>query len=1204
MATRSSRATDIARRTRSEGGKPARNRLDAFPDAIAEALLSPLRREAGLAYLARLHGGPDRKGRAGLAACLESGETVDAFLARLFRSPRCAGHLAARLSAFVPASPDRRAAELRRHWPELADPDHPLFWRLREVAEAQAGPDVAAADDRGPAIRSAHALAELMHDAAAASDGSALLARLVARIDGQAGRTVLSIMAEMPDWRLPALPPPETVPHPGLAEAVRAVLAPIAPPDAATRRMGADLVRWLAAARPDWAAGPPRRIALDVPPAQRAAWAATLPHADGGDGPDGGTLRLDGTTARAGREPALLPALLRWAPAGGESFDLVRDEPAGLSWRDALPDGPEAGETVIEGRFDAGGGTRGALRLPPAARSAPLRPTPMSAAPPRIGVARPYAILLMPEDADLPDWDNAENCVCATVASDLAALARDGAARRVPVVTVGPEAAPGADWLTRMVRHHWSVAGAHAVTDVPLRFDPMRQVLSPWPDAALTHLAPLARTVLPLALAARLDPDDPLTAAGLASARPGGPIAVASDRPGPATPAGLLRRLAQAVAAPDLAEAIARIGPCDAAALDDVDPVAHWPIADRLARAGMREARLARALARDAAHPDAATAADVLMAADGGVPARAKAGFDAFAVGLAGAGSRLDALPDDHLRRFLVAAVDCVSVSAVAAALARQAEAIAARRHSLLTPLTELLAYGLPEAETEAVLARMARMPEIRGNTYRRRRMAQALGRFAPAARLADFAADLSTAEPDWLEDAGLRLQLRRLILSDLPESAVAAVLDADARARIAAEMDPRDRLIEALRAGRPDALAAGLADLGGWGRVGLMRLATVLAPYASDLRALGLRAADVPLPEAAGPLGARLLAVLLSDRARLAELDAAGLLGVGDGSSDGVAIAARQQLGDAAPLDDLIARAFAATPEARGLIPPRIAGATFPAVVSHATATTAGTRGSDADGPLVSVVLTAWNPDPALLDLSVRSVLDQSHASLELLVVDDGSDAPGAAHLAALAGRDPRIRVLRQDRNGGPYQARNAALARAQGTFVAIQDADDWSHPDRLAAQVAAMTARPEAAAVTSAHLRIDGDGLAQFEHRFALLGDGPMSTLYRRVALDAVGPFAPTRSRGDVEMRQRLAAYFGRHALPHLAAPLMLCFAGSGTLSRRTAARRSEALQMFRAAIDRQAPLWGLRRDGLPVRAIHRPPVPSGLRPDGGTA
>lgn len=106
--------------------------------------------------------------------------------------------------------------------------------------------------------------------------------------------------------------------------------------------------------------------------------------------------------------------------------------------------------------------------------------------------------------------------------------------------------------------------------------------------------------------------------------------------------------------------------------------------------------------------------------------------------------------------------------------------------------------------------------------------------------------------------------------------------------------------------------------------------------------------------------------------------------------------------------------------------------------------------------GPRVSVVMGVYN-DCDRLPVAVESILGQSLRDLELIVVDDGSIDGSAAYLDRMVAADTRLRVLRQQ-NQGLTRALIRGCAEARGQFIARQDSDDWSHPQRLEEQVALL--------------------------------------------------------------------------------------------------------------------------------------------------
>lgn len=109
---------------------------------------------------------------------------------------------------------------------------------------------------------------------------------------------------------------------------------------------------------------------------------------------------------------------------------------------------------------------------------------------------------------------------------------------------------------------------------------------------------------------------------------------------------------------------------------------------------------------------------------------------------------------------------------------------------------------------------------------------------------------------------------------------------------------------------------------------------------------------------------------------------------------------------------------------------------------------------------PRITVLMPVWNGG-AYLPAAIRSVIGQTFADLELLVVDDGSTDDSVA--VARAFDDPRIRVLGPSEHRGVAATLNRGLDAARGALVARMDADDVSLPNRLARQAGFLDAHPE---------------------------------------------------------------------------------------------------------------------------------------------
>ncbi len=199
--------------------------------------------------------------------------------------------------------------------------------------------------------------------------------------------------------------------------------------------------------------------------------------------------------------------------------------------------------------------------------------------------------------------------------------------------------------------------------------------------------------------------------------------------------------------------------------------------------------------------------------------------------------------------------------------------------------------------------------------------------------------------------------------------------------------------------------------------------------------------------------------------------------------------------------------------------------------------------------GPLVSVLLTCYRPGPALLS-SARSILKQTWADLELLVVDDASPAEFGPVLEECAGLDPRVRVIRLPANGGTYVARNAGLDEARGDYVTGQDDDDWSHPRRIEWQIAPLLGDASLRGTRTQCFRVSphvGFTRPGQEPRSAA---GSSLMFGRTEALATAGYFDRVRKAADTEYLMRLT--HGRpDSVLDLDAPLSFVRVGASTLS-----------------------------------------------------
>ena len=235
---------------------------------------------------------------------------------------------------------------------------------------------------------------------------------------------------------------------------------------------------------------------------------------------------------------------------------------------------------------------------------------------------------------------------------------------------------------------------------------------------------------------------------------------------------------------------------------------------------------------------------------------------------------------------------------------------------------------------------------------------------------------------------------------------------------------------------------------------------------------------------------------------------------------------------------------------------------------------------------PAVSVLMGVWNGAPRVRE-AVSSVLGQTLADLELIVIDDGS-ADGTPAILDSFG-DPRLRIERRAR-GGLTSALNRALALARAPLLARLDADDVALPERLARQVAYLDAHPDVGLLGTAAREVDPSGrdlrtvrppTDDADLRRALIRENPFvhsSMVMRRTAIDLVkgyDPGFPVAQDYDLWMRMSRVT-----RMANLAEPLVIrrILPGRVTATRDTERLRTEARVRWRAVRAGTYPAWCL--------------------------
>jgi glycosyltransferase involved in cell wall biosynthesis len=210
--------------------------------------------------------------------------------------------------------------------------------------------------------------------------------------------------------------------------------------------------------------------------------------------------------------------------------------------------------------------------------------------------------------------------------------------------------------------------------------------------------------------------------------------------------------------------------------------------------------------------------------------------------------------------------------------------------------------------------------------------------------------------------------------------------------------------------------------------------------------------------------------------------------------------------------------------------------------------------RSGYASGPLVSICIPTYNR-PSYLRIAVLSCLSQTYRNTEIIITDnsDNDDTSKAVY----AWNHPRISYYRNDGNIGSAASINGGISLAMGKYVKILMDDDVLAESAVALQVAALEANATAAVAMAPldiinerggrifpkmygckkeRLRYEYQKESGLVPRKQILKDFltrtypcavPSGVLFRKVALDAVGPFSEDVGfAGDIDMFLRLAA------------------------------------------------------------------------------
>ena len=187
-------------------------------------------------------------------------------------------------------------------------------------------------------------------------------------------------------------------------------------------------------------------------------------------------------------------------------------------------------------------------------------------------------------------------------------------------------------------------------------------------------------------------------------------------------------------------------------------------------------------------------------------------------------------------------------------------------------------------------------------------------------------------------------------------------------------------------------------------------------------------------------------------------------------------------------------------------------------------------------DHGLVSVLMSVYNGAPTL-EKAAASVLAQTYRDLELILCDDASTDDTWRIMQRIAAQDARVTVFQNKTNRGLGASLNGCLLRAGGEYIARQDADDVSDPDRIERTTDFLLS--SGAPYAACGVRVFDDGgvwsTRQYPQKITkhiIAQKNPFfhpTMVFRRAVLEGVGGYSETpetRRTEDYDLVMRLAA------------------------------------------------------------------------------
>jgi len=189
-----------------------------------------------------------------------------------------------------------------------------------------------------------------------------------------------------------------------------------------------------------------------------------------------------------------------------------------------------------------------------------------------------------------------------------------------------------------------------------------------------------------------------------------------------------------------------------------------------------------------------------------------------------------------------------------------------------------------------------------------------------------------------------------------------------------------------------------------------------------------------------------------------------------------------------------------------------------------------------------VTIIVPVYNAEDKVSS-ALNSLLNQTWKNIEIIVVDDCSTDNTVTVVKELLRENPAIKFYQTPVNSGAYVARNVALEHATGKYVTINDADDWSHPEKIELQVRHLEKNQKLIGNFSNQARLSNDLNFYRRGKFGVYMFANFSSfMFRREEVfNKLGYWDSVRFAGDSEYVKRIKKTFGEKAIEEISSAPM---------------------------------------------------------------